>query len=63
MDHDDPKTQLRVYLESHRDRLAAVFTDAQRAIATGNLDALTAQLESSAEAQADALTATLPGNG
>lgn len=53
---------LAEYLESHRDRLAAVFTDAQRAIAAGDLDALTAQLESSAESQADALMATLPGN-
>jgi hypothetical protein len=52
---------LAEYLESHRDRLAAVFTDAHRAIAAGDLDALTAQLESSAESQAGALMATLPG--
>lgn len=53
---------LAEYLEAHRDRLASVFTEAQRAIAAGDLDALTAQLESSAEAQADALMATLPGD-
>lgn len=54
---------LAEYLESHRDRLATVFTDAQHAIAAGDLEALTAQLESSADAQADALMETLPGNG
>jgi hypothetical protein len=37
-----------------------VFTETQRAIASGDLDTLTAQLASSAEAQADALMATLP---
>jgi hypothetical protein len=51
---------LAEYLESHRDELAAVFTETQRAIAAGDLDALTAQLAASAEAQADALMATLP---
>jgi hypothetical protein len=51
---------LAEYLESHRDELAAVFTETQRAIAAGDLDVLTAQLAASAEAQADALMATLP---
>jgi hypothetical protein len=37
-----------------------VFTETQRAIASGDLGTLTAQLASSAEAQADALMATLP---
>jgi hypothetical protein len=48
------------YLASHRDELAAVFADTQRAIATGDLEALTARLAAAAEAQADALMATLP---
>ena len=54
---------LAEYLESHRDELAAVFTETQRAIAAGDLDALTAQLAASSEAQADALMATLPETG
>lgn len=53
---------LAEYLESHREQLAAVFTEAQRAIAAGDLEALTAQLTASAEAQADALMATLPSD-
>ena len=53
---------LAEYLRSHRDELAAAFGDAQRAIASGDLDALTAQLAASAEAQVDALMATLPGS-
>jgi hypothetical protein len=52
---------LAEYLESHRDDLAAVFTETQRAIAAGDLDALT-ELAASAEAQADALMATLPAS-
>ena len=40
---------LREYLDSHRGELAAVFTETQRAIAAGDLDALTAQLAASAE--------------
>lgn len=51
---------LAEYLVSHRNELAAVFADTQRAIAAGDLDGLTAQLAASAEAQADALMATLP---
>jgi hypothetical protein len=51
---------LAEYLTSHRDELATVFADTQRAVAAGDLDALTAQLTASAEAQADALMATLP---
>ena len=51
---------LAEYLQSHRDELATAFADTQRAIASGDLDTLTAQLASSAEAQADALMATLP---
>jgi hypothetical protein len=51
---------LAEYLVAHRDELAAVFADTQRAIASGDLDALTAQLAASDEAQADALMATLP---
>jgi hypothetical protein len=51
---------LAQYLETHRDELAVVFSDTQRAIASGDLDALTAQLAASAEAQADALMASLP---
>ena len=51
---------LAEYLVSHRDELATAFSDAQRAIASGDLDALTTQLAASAEAQADALMATLP---
>jgi hypothetical protein len=51
---------LAEYLDGHRDQLAAVFTETQRAIAAGDLDALTAQLAASAEAQADALLETLP---
>ncbi len=51
---------LSEYLETHRDELAVVFSDTQRAIASGDLDALTAQLAASAEAQADALMASLP---
>lgn len=51
---------LAEYLVAHRDELTAAFADTQRAIASGDLDALTAQLAASAEAQADALMATLP---
>jgi hypothetical protein len=51
---------LSEYLEAHRDELAVVFSDTQRAIASGDLDALTAQLAASAETQADALMASLP---
>lgn len=51
---------LAEYLDGHRDQLAAVFTETQRAIAAGDLEALTAQLAASAEAQADALLETLP---
>ncbi len=51
---------LAEYLDSHRGELADVFADTQRAIASGDLDVLTAQLAASAEAQADALMATLP---
>ncbi len=51
---------LAEYLDAHREELAAVFADTQRAIASGDLDALTSQLAASAEAQADALMATLP---
>jgi hypothetical protein len=54
---------LAEYLVSHRDELATVFGDTQRAIASGDLDALTAQLAASSEAQADALMATLPETG
>ena len=54
---------LAEYLISHRDELTAAFADTQRAIASGDLDALTAQLAASAEAQADALMATLPKSG
>jgi hypothetical protein len=50
-------------LDSHRYVLAAVFAETQGAIASGDLDALTERFASSAEAQADALMATLPGNG
>jgi hypothetical protein len=39
-----------------------VFTETQRAIASGDLEALTAQLAASAESQADALMATLPAS-
>jgi hypothetical protein len=53
---------LAEYLESHRDELVAVFTETQRAIASGDLEALTAQLAASAESQADALMATLPAS-
>jgi len=53
---------LAEYLESHRHELVAVFTETQRAIASGDLDALTAQLAASAESQADALMTTLPGS-
>lgn len=53
-------TALAEYLRSHRDELATAFGDTQRAIASGDLDALTEQLTASAEAQADALMATLP---
>jgi hypothetical protein len=48
------------YLDSHRDELETVFAETQGAIASGDLDALTAQLAASAEEQADALIATLP---
>jgi hypothetical protein len=51
---------LAEYLVSHRAELATVFADTQRAIASGDLDALTTQLAASADAQADALMATLP---
>jgi len=51
---------LAEYLESHRDEMATVFADTQRAIASGDLDGLKAQLAGAAEAQADALMATLP---
>jgi hypothetical protein len=51
---------LAEYLVSHRDERATVFADTQRAIASGDLDTLTTQLAASAEAQADALMATLP---
>jgi hypothetical protein len=48
------------YLETHRDRLAAVFAQAQRAIANGDLDALTAQLNLGPEAFTDPVMARLP---
>jgi len=51
---------LALYLESHRDELATAFVETQRAIASGDLDALTSQLSASEDAQADALLATLP---
>jgi hypothetical protein len=51
---------LAEYLDSHRDRLAAVFAETQRAIASGDIDALTTQLAESAEVHADELMATLP---
>lgn len=54
---------LAEYFESHRHELAAIFTETQRAIASGDLDALTAQLAASAEAHADTLMATLPETG
>lgn len=64
LEHRSPQevfhAALAQYLETHRDELAVVFSDTQRAIASGDLDALTAQLASSAEAQADALMASLP---
>lgn len=53
---------LAEYLESHRDQLSAVFSETQRAVAAGDLDALTAQLSASAEEQADELLATLPSD-
>ena len=53
---------LAEYLRSHRDKLATAFGDTQRAIAAGDLDALTTQLAASAEAQADALMGTLPAS-
>ena len=39
-----------------------MFADTQRAIASGDLDALTAQLASSAGSQVDALAANVPEN-
>jgi hypothetical protein len=64
LEHRSPQevfhAALAQYLETHRDELAVVFSDTQRAIASGDLDALTAQLAASAEAQADALMASLP---
>jgi hypothetical protein len=64
LEHRSPQevfhAALAQYLETHRDELAVVFSDTQRALASGDLDALTAQLAASAEAQADALTASLP---
>jgi len=53
-------TALAEYLDSHRGELSVVFIETQRAIASGDLDALTHQLTASAEAQTDALMATLP---
>jgi hypothetical protein len=64
LEHRSPQAvfhaALAQYLETHRDELAVVFSDTQRAIASGDLEALTAQLAASAEAQADALMASLP---
>jgi hypothetical protein len=64
LEHRSPQevfhAALAQYLETHRDELAVVFSDTQRAIASGDLDALTAQLAASAEAQTDALMASLP---
>ncbi len=64
LEHRSPQevfhAALAQYLETHRDELAVVFSDTQRAIASGDLDALTAQLAASAEAQAVALMASLP---
>lgn len=64
LEHRSPQevfhAALAQYLETHRDELAVVFSDTQRAIASGDLDALIAQLAASAEAQADALMASLP---
>jgi hypothetical protein len=64
LEHRSPQevfhAALAQYLETHRDELAVVFSDTQRALASGDLDALTAQLAASAEAQADALMASLP---
>jgi hypothetical protein len=64
LEHRSPQeifhAALAQYLETHHDELAVVFSDTQRALASGDLDALTAQLAASAEAQADALMASLP---
>jgi hypothetical protein len=51
---------LAEYFESHSEHLAAVLAETQRAIATGDLDALTAQRTASAEAFSDAFMASLP---
>ncbi|MEK6274665.1 MAG: hypothetical protein AABM30_04935 [Actinomycetota bacterium] len=53
---------LAEYLVAHRDQLSTVFSETQRAVASGDLEALTAQLSASAEAQADELLATLPAD-
>ena len=51
---------LSEYLEAHRDRLAALFGQAQQAIANGDLDALTAQLNLGPDAFTDGVMARLP---
>jgi hypothetical protein len=43
------------YIQSHRDELALVFQQAQRAIKAGDLDSLTRILSSDAERHADLL--------
>jgi hypothetical protein len=47
------------YIHSHRDRLAHVFAQTQKAIAAGDLEGLTKLLLPSARAQADELMADL----
>lgn len=47
------------YFEHHRDEIAAIFAEAQSAIAAGDLEALSQQLERSAEQHVDDLVAQL----
>jgi hypothetical protein len=64
LEHRSPQevfhSALAEYLNAHCAQLAHIFSETQRAIAAGDLDGLTAHLSASAEAQADALLATLP---
>lgn len=47
------------YLENHRAQLVEVFSQAQKAIASGDLDALTQLLAASATTHADVLAADI----
>lgn len=48
---------LTAYFEHHRDEIAAIFEEAQAAVAAGDLEGLTRQFTRSADSQAEELAA------